>query len=257
MNWKIYRVFVGHSIQELFSYRLTTVLVIIFGLLFFILEMFAGLVYYQFADEIFGWTRLDYLSLICVTTLISSLYQLFFINGQESLSELVVEGELDYMFIRPINLFWYHALYRLDWPSSINAVIAIFVQAKLIESISVDLSQMFFYSLLVANGVWFLFLVNHVVVMSVFWLERISKLQGIPEYLVDLAGRPAAIYPKGVRWIMTWILPFFLAMQLPVFSLHKRVSGIAFIWLITLNGGLFMLVKWMWSVGIKRYASTN
>ncbi|WP_395390857.1 MULTISPECIES: hypothetical protein [Levilactobacillus] len=51
---KIYRVLVTQSLAETMTYRMTTVLTALFGVLFYAIELITGGVYFSFTPTIYG-----------------------------------------------------------------------------------------------------------------------------------------------------------------------------------------------------------
>lgn len=70
MNMKVYKVMISNSIQQMFIYRTTSLLIVVFGLIFYLFELFSGFVYFKYTDNIMGWTKWDYFSLITTSTII-------------------------------------------------------------------------------------------------------------------------------------------------------------------------------------------
>ena len=157
MNMKIYKAMLSNSIQRILIYRTTSILIVVFGLLFYFIEMFSGMVYFSYTDNILGWTKWDYFSLITTATIIRYGYTFFFIWGSD-LSYTIVQGKLDYTLLRPLNSFWYYAFYMADFPSLINVILGIIVQGWIISIHNVGFFQVIMYILFVIIGIWFHFL---------------------------------------------------------------------------------------------------
>ena len=45
MNMKVYKVMISNSIQQMFIYRTTSLLIVVFGLIFYLFELFSGFVW--------------------------------------------------------------------------------------------------------------------------------------------------------------------------------------------------------------------
>jgi ABC-2 type transport system permease protein len=243
--------------QEMMAYRMTTIIAILLGFLFFAIEMASGLIYFEYTDTMNGWTRDDYLLLMCTANVITFGYQLLFVSAHESLSDTIIEGELDYVFVRPVHSFWYYLLYRLDIGSAVNLVVILAVQIYLMSRYDLTVGKVLLCALFIVLGIWFLCLMNHLVVMVAFWQEKTTKLLGFPEYLSELGSRPRDVFPGGVRFLFTWILPILISVNGPVLILQGMIP----VWEFGVYVGIlivFSLVVYrIWQAGLRRYSSAN
>ncbi|MDC7280654.1 ABC transporter permease [Butyrivibrio fibrisolvens] len=257
MNKRLYKVFISQSIQECLVYRSTSIFVALFGIMFFSIEMITGIIYYEYSDTILGWTRNDYFSLICTSNIILSMYQVLFVSAHENLSDDIIEGNLDYVFVRPVKSFWYYALYRLDIPSAVNLVIAIIIQMVIISKSNYYRINIIEYVIFIPFAMMFVFLVNQLMVMFSFWKEKTNKLMGVPESLIDASTRPKVIYPNSIIFFLTWVLPFFTAINGPVEILKGNISVVELVWFIIFLVVLSIIVGMVWKRGLAKYASAN
>ena len=257
MTKKLYQIFLSHSLQETLIYRSTSIFIVTFGIMFFAIELIAGTVYFEYTDSILGWTKYDYYMLICTSNMIQSGYQLFFSSAHESLSEKIMEGELDYIFIRPVNSFLYYALYRMDIPSIINFTLATIMQIVMMRKGSYSVMQIICFAVFILLGIWFLFLINQIVVMTAFWKEKSNKLLGVPEYLVDAATRPKDMYPNIIKYLLIWIIPVFTTINGPIDILKNNYEIKAFLWYFLYLIIFSFLTYRMWLKGLEKYKSAN
>ena len=52
MNMKVYKIMISNSIQQMLIYRTTSLLIVVFGLIFYLFELFSGFVYFKYTDNI-------------------------------------------------------------------------------------------------------------------------------------------------------------------------------------------------------------
>lgn len=258
MTWNLYKCLIKQSLKEVFAFRMTTVLIVVFGALFYLIEILTGFVYFNFTQNIAGWRLLDYFNLITSANIISYGYQFLFVSAHEELSDQIIEGQLDYTLIRPVNSYLYYALKRLDFPSLINFWLSIFVEIYIqIQYGFLGVSTYILYVLSVFGGIFFVFLINQIIVTLSFWINNLSALNGVPEYLMDASNRPYQIYPKIFQIFFMWIIPSLSATNLPVLLMK---GGVKASWmleniLILIVLSLFSYVEW--NLGLKHYVSAN
>ena len=256
MNMKIYKAMLSNSIQRILIYRTTSILIVVFGLLFYFIEMFSGTVYFSYTDNILGWTKWDYFSLITTATIIRYGYTFFFIWGSD-LSYTIVQGKLDYTLLRPLNSFWYYAFYMADFPSLINVILGIIVQGWIISRQHVGFFQVIMYILFVIIGIWFHFLMFNFSNMISFWVDKADQILWIPETLSEISSQPASIYPKWIRCLLMWLLPILTSFNLPIDIIRGKVNMVNMLWYVGFVGAFTIANYRIWHAGLKKYQSSN
>lgn len=257
MSVKLLFKLIQHSVQEFLINRFTALVTLIFGLLFFSLEIIAGFVFFNHTETILGFTQTDYMLLIANATTVSFLYQTLFVVSHESLADAIIEGELDYTLIRPVSSLMFYALYRIDIPSFINLGIALAVQIYFTLYYTLSALDSFVYVCSILLSTYLVFLLNHLAVCVSFWIEKAGAIQGVPEYLVEFASRPLVVYPNVVRFIFTWLLPLVIGINLPVLIVKQQAYMYGLIALVLVNILGTLLLKSVWRRGIAHYVSAN
>ncbi|USS87907.1 ABC-2 family transporter protein [Fructilactobacillus hinvesii] len=207
MSWQLYWLLAKQSFKTFLTYRMTSVLVVLFGFLFTLIEITAGFVYYSFTNRIGGLSFFQYEGLIMSLTSITTTYQFLFIGAHESLAEDLVEGNLDYLFLRPIASYWYYALRQLDFPSGVNLLVYLPVTVWLLTRFSLPWTAWGLIAIFYGIGVLFVFALNQVVVEISFWYDHLTALNGVPEDVIDAANRPARIYPRWLQLLLVTVIP--------------------------------------------------
>ena len=256
MNMKIYKAMLSNSIQRVLIYRTTSILIVVFGLLFYFIEMFSGMVYFSSTDNILGWTKWDYFSLITTASIIRYGYTFFFIWGSD-LSYTIVQGKLDYTLLRPLNSFWYYAFYMADFPSLINVILGIIVQGWIISKYHIGFFQVIMYIIFVIIGIWFQFLMFNFSNMISFWVDKAEQILWIPETLSETSSQPASIYPKWIRCFLMWLLPILTSFNLPIDIIRGKVNVVNMLWYVGFVVVFTIANYSIWNAGLKKYQSSN
>lgn len=256
---RIINMFISQSFSQTLAYRTTSIFIVVFGTLFSLGEVIGVFVYYSYTDNIFGWDKNAFLLLIGTFSLIQYIYQFLFVLQHEELMDKVIEGELDYDLIRPMDSQLLCSFRLLDIPSLINMIIPLALISYSIKNLDNSVHAIYFvqYILFIFIGVLFYYLLNQFFVSLSFWIERPGKLIGLPEYLFDLASRPRSVYPKYLQIIIVFIIPVVSATNTPVSFLRGSVDLTALFSLLIFTIIMFWVVRVQWIKGIKRYASTS
>ena len=218
--------------------------------------MFSGTVYFSYTDNILGWTKWDYFSLITTATIIRYGYTFFFIWGSD-LSYTIVQGKLDYTLLRPLNSFWYYAFYMADFPSLINVILGIIVQGWIIFKYHIGFFQVIMYIIFVIIGIWFHFLMFNFSNMISFWVDKADQILWIPETLSEISSQPASIYPKWIRCFLMWLLPILTSFNLPIDIIRGKVNVVNMLWFVGFVGAFTIANYRIWHAGLKKYQSSN
>ncbi|BDR56278.1 ABC-2 family transporter protein [Xylocopilactobacillus apis] len=257
MNLKILKSAWKLSFQEFLVYKTTSILTFILAALFFSIEIIVGMIYFSVESNLNGWTRSDYLLLISSITTITYIYNIFFIVGHENLSEDILEGNLDYLFLRPVSSYWYSALSHLDIPSCFNLVISGVMSVSIIISKRFNWVEILLYLLTIFLGTCFVFLMNQIAVTFSFWFEGFTALGGIVENTINLLSRPLSIFPQIIQTIFTYIFPVLLVTNMPVIIFKGKHNYYLLIYLLIYNLLMYVLSRKLWTLGVKRYSSAN
>lgn len=257
MSFKLLRRLYSQSLQEFLIDRYTALLTFVFGILFFSLEVITGIIFFEHTDNIMGWTRNDYLLLVSTASFISFLYQTLFVASHENLTETIIEGELDHILLKPVNSFLFYALYRLDFPSLMNLIVALVAQMYFLQFYDFTVWQLLSFAAAILLATYLLFLLNQLAVSVSFWKEKARSILGLPEYVMDFASRPLVIYPSPIRFIFTWVVPLMIGVNLPVLIMKGQsyLGNLLFLLVVDVLGTILAL--YVWRKGVDRYVSAN
>lgn len=257
MTFKLYKVLFKQSLKETFMYKTTTILTVVFGVLFYIIDIIAGVVYFSFSKDIYGWKMIDYLNLITTANLITYGYQFLFVASHENLADEIINGNLDQFLIKPVNSFVFYITYRVDFSAMINFLITTVIECFILKSIKVKLFDLLVYFIYVILGIIFLFAINQIATTLTFWFPNLTAVQGIPEYLTEIGAKPAQIYPRIIQAIFSLVFPILLVTNVPVCNCSSQIKIIAGLWVLFMDIFLISIAYIEWMLGLKRYESAN
>lgn len=246
------------SIKSALVYRSSSILVVVFGLLFSVAQVVATLVYYRYTNAIGGWGFYEFLTLVGSSVVVSSGYQLLFVLNHEDIVDRIVDGSLDYDLLRPVDSQVLLSTKRLDVPSAVTLLVGLGVYAYGAQRVpALSVWSVAAWLSLCAVSVWFLYCVNHAFVSLAFWIERAHSLTGVSEYLLDLGQGPARVYPRLVQHILTSILPVVAATNLPVDVTWHALTVRQLVWFLSGVATATGMARYLWQRGLRRYYSAN
>ncbi|USS88794.1 ABC-2 family transporter protein [Fructilactobacillus cliffordii] len=258
MSFRLYGVLAQQSFKTFLTYRMTSVLVVLFGFMFTAIEIAAGFVYYSFAHRIGGLNFLQYEILIMSLTSITTTYQFLFVGAHESLAGDLIDGNLDYLFLRPLPSYWYYALRQLDFPSGVNLLVYIPATVFLLTRFPLSWSAWSLILVIYVVGVLFVFALNQIVVEISFWYDNLTALNGVPEDVISAASRPARIYPRWLQLILSTSLPVLaLSNGIVTVTVKQSTAWQMLVPLAIVTVLLLVFSFYLWQRGTRHYVSAN
>ena len=243
------------SLEEFLIYRGTSIITFILAAVFLLIELFTGKVYFSQGENLAGWTANRYFIMISFMNSAVYLYNLFFILGHESLGDDILEGNLDYLLVRPSSSYWLAVGRSLDVPSFFNLLLSggLLVHYLCVERAGGEAALVAGMVVLTA---FLIFLLNQLCLTLLFWFEGLTALGGIVEDLVSLAARPKPIFPRIIQQLFTWLIPLLLVSNLPVDWLSGH-GGWLLLYLLVFLPLLYWLSFKFWQRGLRHYSSAN
>ncbi|HEY8296685.1 MAG TPA: ABC-2 family transporter protein [Candidatus Baltobacteraceae bacterium] len=182
-----------------------------------------------------------------------------------SVPEYVREGRFDRFLVRPQDaLFQALTVPSQIWPDGLVLSIAYFVLATRYSGVHVDLGFVAFVPLVVIGGALIDLGISLTVATISFWFVRVDTLRWVVMSLEqDFTRYPISIYTRGVRLMLTFVLPFAFMNYFPAtYLLHKTTTGLALapqVGLLTPLVGLAWLAASyaFWRVGLQHYQGTG
>ena len=244
------------SVVSFLIYRSTSIITIVLATVFLVIELLVGKIYFSYGS-VNGWTSKDYYILITFMNSATNLYNLFFIIGHENLAEDILEGELDYIFVRPVSSYWYAVMGELDLPSVFNLLLSGGLMAHYLMEGQIAGWNCFLIVVMVFLTAALIFLLNQIVISLNLWFDGLSALAGIVEDVVGWASRPRQIFPKVIQQLFLFVVPVLMASNLPEEVVIRQKNYWMLGYYVLFLAGLYLFSKWVWKKGTKRYSSAN
>ncbi|MCR1900850.1 ABC transporter permease [Ligilactobacillus apodemi] len=204
------------SFKQFMIYRTTGWLTFWLALVFYVIEYVSGYVYFSANISVNGWNRSDYLLLVTGVALMVALYNFIFILGHETLSYLIISGELDRLLIRPLDPYWSLVLSGFDLPSLLELLVTMVIFLYLLQRYTLGIMRILMLVVTLFLGVMMIFLLNRICICLNFWLTKANALGGIVEDLTSMLSRPRVFFPLFIQLFFTFVVPILTVTNLPV-----------------------------------------
>ena len=258
---RLYRVFVSQFFKSIVQSKVNFFI----GLVGFFLTQITGILFLYLVFEqipvLADWNLDQLIFIYGFAQIPRGLDHLFTDNIWLLAWNLVVNGKFDRYMVRPMNLYMQVIFEKLQ-PDALGEL--------LVGSILITISLR--KGIVNMNGMNILFLVVSFIAVAViytaitllfasfaFWIKVSGPVLYTAYQLADFAKYPSGIYVKGVRFIITWIIPFAFVAYLPAsYFLVPGVSVLSTIGIECILAVVFFAIAYaVFNAGTRAYESTG
>jgi len=210
-------------------------------------------------DQFSGWSRDEVLLLVFISGFYDSMLTLFVQSGISSIPNLVKNGELDFILLKPVNKRFFLSLNRICIPQVVNIVLTGCFIINIVNKLSLNLSlyNIIIFSVLLINGVLILYNIFFCIMILSFWTIQVNIGMILFFQLFYIGNKPMSIFPRLLQKVFTYVIPLFVAFNYPVLYLKNGFSAyttiISFIMVII----LFIFSEFIFKIGLKKYSSAS
>jgi len=173
---------------------------------------------------------------------------------------LVINGDFDRYMLRPMNVFFQIIAEKLQ-PDAlgellVGSILVIYSSVQGVVRWSGEKALLFLVSILA--GALIYTSIKLFFASFSFWIKRSGPFLQFAYELADFAKYPTDIYNKGIRFVITWVIPFAFVAYLPASFFHGVNAKGSIIALECLIAALFWIVAYaVFCKGIRRYESAG
>jgi len=227
---------------------------------------FAGfLVIFNNFNSIAGWSKYEVLFMFTTSWLSYSFSCFFLWSPMRDIGELVRSGKFDLYLTRPISPFTYLILQQFQYTFLPRLFFSVFFWAYSLEKLQIKWTAItvcyYCISLLAA---FVIFSAITVITGTVsFWTiksqEIVSLLTDNNYGLKNFCDYPIQIYSKGIRLLLTFVVPYAFTGYYPV--AHLLGKGLSHSWIVYVSPVMALIMATIaynfWHMGLKHYGSTG
>lgn len=210
-----------------------------------------------------GWTVSEVMALWAMTQLTYTIAGTFLMNSTGKLDRFIISGEFDSFLLQPMNPLVNVIARGFTWTYSSQILLNMVVLAIAISHVELHLGKVIFLLATLLGGVAihaFVFLIGGA--LSFRWLNTGQRLSGHMRWFIDFTQYPISIYPAGLRWLLTFLVPFALVNYYPCLYLFDKLAGSKLeVFLVFASPaiaiGFGMFGVWLWHIGLSQYQSSG
>jgi ABC-2 type transport system permease protein len=227
------------------------------------LELGAGLaglaIVFAQTDALVGWRPPELLALLGVYFMVGGAINLMIRPSFEQLMDDVRRGTLDFILIKPEDAQILVSIRQVQlWKLgdvALGLVVLASTQGQLSAATDGWRALIFIASLLAGGAIVYSFLL--ILATCSFWLVRVENLLTIFQSMYAAGRWPVDIYPRWLRWSLTFLVPVAFAISVPAEGLTGRLSVQTLLGAGVLAIGSLVVSRWFWGVGLRHYSGAS
>lgn len=144
---------------------------------------------------------------------------------------LVINGDFDRYMLRPMNIFFQVVSEKLQ-PDALGELLVgtILVVRSLVKGIVVtDGLHVLLFLISILAGAFIYTSIKLFFASLAFWVKSSGPFLQMAYEMADFAKYPTEIYSKGIRFIITWVIPFAFVAYLPASFFLKSGTSVGII----------------------------
>jgi ABC-2 type transport system permease protein len=256
---KLYRLFIVQSFMRMVTYRINFFMVFVTNLAFFSVQLIFMHLVYSNVDTLAGWTKYEMFFYIGTFNIIDSLWVFGPFFNLMAIPGMIRSGSLDYYITKPVNSQFLISLRNVDLGSIISALAGVIMITFAIVQGGMELT--FAKSLLYIVSIFHALLVQYSVYFILtclsFWLVKADFVDSIHGILCYFSTRPVDIYKGAIRFILSYVLPYGLALTVASKSAIKTIHFSEYISFLIISWAIFAVSVAFWKFSLKRYSSAS
>lgn len=259
MNLRVLYTFLIVSIRNELTYR-ANFFMHVFDSLFTLGTSLAWLsVIFTQTDSLLGWKPRELVAVVATYTFIRGILNLTIKPSFQKFIEDIRQGTLDFTLIKPMDSQWVVSIQQIRiWSLTevllgfVTLVIAIIGMAETISWVQLLL---FIVVMILGLGIIYSFLL--MLATCAFWFVQVENVLEIFENMYQAGRWPLGIYPKYLRWALTFLVPIAFAVTVPAEVLTHRLGYQGFFLTAGLSIAMLILSRWFWKVGLRHYSGAS
>ena len=235
------------------------------GLFGFFFTQIAGILFlylvFRQIPHLQGWTMEQLIFIYGFAQIPRGIDHLFTDNIWLVAWRLVISGDFDRYMLRPMNVFFQVIAEKLQ-PDAlgellVGSILVVYASVQGVVFWSAEKVVLFLISILAGSLIYTsikLFFASFS-----FWIKQSGPFLQFAYELADFAKYPTDIYHKGIRFVITWVIPFAFVAYLPAsyFLGNGITSGFVIPIECAIAVAFWCIAYWVFRRGIQRYESAG
>lgn len=256
---RLYRIFIMQSFMKMAAYKFNFLSVFFTITAYFSVQLIFMQIVFSNVETLAGWTKYEMFFYIGTYNIIDSLWTFGPFFNLLGIPGMIRSGSLDYYLTKPVNSQFLISLRTADLGSLISVLAGIIMIAFALIQGGMELSftrgilyvVSIFHALLIQYSVYF------ILTCLSFWLLKADFVESIHGILCYFSTRPVDIYKGLIRFVLSYVLPYGLALTVASKSAIKTIHLPEYLSFLIIGWFIFAASIAFWKFSLKRYSSAS
>lgn len=242
----------------LIEYKLDSIIMVLSMILREVAGFLGIVAIVQFSGQIDGWNLYEISLLFAMCAIVEAISQTF-LDSIWGLASYIRRGAMDIFLVRPANPFFQILGQRFHFTGLISMLVYLVIYGGAIYKLHINLDLGFFLfnleflvcATMINSGIY-------TICNSInFWLIQGNEIANIIQGCREFAKYPLTIFPRWIKGVFTYIIPFGMVGYYPAAYLTGKIDIAINIYILV--AALFVdgIAVLIWKLGIKSYNSTG
>lgn len=250
------------SIAAEMEYRANFFVALLSSVLMLALSLFTISMFYRTGYEMGGWTYAQALIVVGLFTILTGVQQTLFHPNRRQITELVREGTLDFVLLKPIDSqFWMSARRISIWGMTdivFGIALVIYAGSFATDNPGLGVGAYILGILPMLLGIVTLYALGYILATLTIWFVKLFNITMTMDALLEAGRYPIAAYPAIYRAFFTFVIPVTFMTTVPAkVMLDKGAASAWFVGAGVLCVGLFATSRWFWRFALRYYTSAS
>jgi ABC-2 type transport system permease protein len=239
------------------TYRTAFILLVLSIMIGDLIGPFVAIIIYNVSSGIPGWSLMEFILFQGITIFVFGMWHAFFGGISWGTAELVEEGELERILLRPFNPLIYISAIYIDFHGLAEVLVGLVLILLVIIKLQLFGIMLIPFVMLMALALVFMLSLSIIIAALSIIFVNVESLQEIIWIANSVASYPITIYTKGVKFMLTFIIPAAIASYWPAaIVLGKEAIGNLVLAVIPVVI-FFVFSLWLWHFALKKYQSAG
>lgn len=257
---RMHRIFVSQELKRMMEYK-SDFLIGILGFLTnqFFNIMFIWIIFSQI-PSLLGWSVEEIVFIYGFSLLPKGLDHLLFDNLWSIGYFTVRKGDFDKYLTRPINTYFHVLVEKLQIDALGELIMGLALIIITVPSVGIDWSfiKVIIGLFSVVSATFIYVGLKTITAAIAFWVKRSGHVMNMFYMMNDFSKYPVSIYNAGVRFIITYVVPFAFTAYYPALYLLTGENPLFNVGLSVVFAVILMIIGILvWNKGLKAYESAG
>ena len=256
---KIYLQIIKINIVKLFIYRANFFTSLLSSVGWGVVGIFTMYLLTLRIGSAYGWSREDLIILAAIYPAFSGIFYMLFARNIGNLPEIIHSGELDSVLVKPIDSQFFVSTLSIDFIQIFRVILSasfIIIYGHFVP-IHITIFSLTLSILLCIAGISLLYSIWFLVMTIALWFSTLSNLKDLLYTLVATMRFPADMFYKKQGTLFLILIPFSLALTVPVKVMLERSTLLDLVILLLISSIFFISSRFFWKFALRFYTSAS